>query len=358
MTIYLFLENPAKNNNLGPVIRCASAFGIQTIVAVGFAKCAVEGSHGASKHVQLVAFPTAAQAVSHLRATATTYDNTDNDATKTCTIQFVGLLGGIPNGYEQLSVNLDPRCYPQDTGVVVPESYDNNHNSSNNTSSSNSDNPEEWRRTSFPISDEGLSQLLLGGNNNQNKNNNIDGRGGNILVIAVSKHPCGLSYQLAKHCDWFLHVPHVAIPILHQAQPSQNKSKNNSNSHNGSVLPPPSSSLSSSALYLLDLPATLSIALHHITIHLGYQEGKFEGQKFLVNHKTNHHHRHPGGSTSSGYSVDKGDDNTEQVEQMVRLERVRQRMQLQQAADDTIGDGVLSFMMDDDGDVDNNVGDD
>jgi tRNA G18 (ribose-2'-O)-methylase SpoU len=43
-TIFLLLENPTRNNNLGPFIRCASAFGISTIVAVGFAKCSDKGA--------------------------------------------------------------------------------------------------------------------------------------------------------------------------------------------------------------------------------------------------------------------------------------------------------------------------
>ena len=42
-SIYLLLENPRKSNNLGPILRCASAFGITTVIAVGYAKCAVEG---------------------------------------------------------------------------------------------------------------------------------------------------------------------------------------------------------------------------------------------------------------------------------------------------------------------------
>jgi tRNA G18 (ribose-2'-O)-methylase SpoU len=42
--IFLLVENPSKNNNLGPLLRCASAFGIRTIVAVGFDKCAVQGA--------------------------------------------------------------------------------------------------------------------------------------------------------------------------------------------------------------------------------------------------------------------------------------------------------------------------
>jgi tRNA G18 (ribose-2'-O)-methylase SpoU len=42
--LFLLLENPKKSNNLGSVLRCASAFGIHTVVAVGYEKCAVEGT--------------------------------------------------------------------------------------------------------------------------------------------------------------------------------------------------------------------------------------------------------------------------------------------------------------------------
>ena len=41
--LYLLLENPGKPNNLGSILRCASAFGIRTIVAIGSDKCSVEG---------------------------------------------------------------------------------------------------------------------------------------------------------------------------------------------------------------------------------------------------------------------------------------------------------------------------
>jgi tRNA G18 (ribose-2'-O)-methylase SpoU len=42
--IYLLIENRAKSNNLGSILRCASAFGVTTIVAIGFSKCAVKGA--------------------------------------------------------------------------------------------------------------------------------------------------------------------------------------------------------------------------------------------------------------------------------------------------------------------------
>lgn len=42
--LYLLLENPGKPNNLGSIIRCASGFGIETIIAIGSCKCSVEGT--------------------------------------------------------------------------------------------------------------------------------------------------------------------------------------------------------------------------------------------------------------------------------------------------------------------------
>lgn len=42
--VFLLLENSSKANNLGSILRCASAFGITTIVTIGFAKCSVQGT--------------------------------------------------------------------------------------------------------------------------------------------------------------------------------------------------------------------------------------------------------------------------------------------------------------------------
>jgi tRNA G18 (ribose-2'-O)-methylase SpoU len=42
--IYGLIENPQKNNNLGPFLRCACAFGVDLVVAIGYDKCSVEGS--------------------------------------------------------------------------------------------------------------------------------------------------------------------------------------------------------------------------------------------------------------------------------------------------------------------------
>lgn len=41
--IFLLIENPKKSNNLGPVIRCATAFGISTIIVIGYAQFSTNG---------------------------------------------------------------------------------------------------------------------------------------------------------------------------------------------------------------------------------------------------------------------------------------------------------------------------
>jgi hypothetical protein len=41
--IYGLIENPQPNTNLGPFLRCACAFGVDLVVAIGYDKCSVEG---------------------------------------------------------------------------------------------------------------------------------------------------------------------------------------------------------------------------------------------------------------------------------------------------------------------------
>jgi hypothetical protein len=41
--LFLLVENPKKSNNLGPIIRCATAFGISTIIVIGYSQCSTNG---------------------------------------------------------------------------------------------------------------------------------------------------------------------------------------------------------------------------------------------------------------------------------------------------------------------------
>lgn len=50
--IFLCTPNPAKNNNLGPVLRCTAGFGAELVV-VGVKKFSTHGAHGSNKHVKV-----------------------------------------------------------------------------------------------------------------------------------------------------------------------------------------------------------------------------------------------------------------------------------------------------------------
>jgi hypothetical protein len=160
---FILLENPRKSTNWGPVLRCAAAFGISQIVVVGYDKCSVQGSHGASKHVELVAFPTQAQAVKFLKNTCK------------CTM-LLGLLGGYPNAYNDEGYNI----VEQDDGMIQLDA---------SKSSSSSPSP-----SSFPKSKPIHTRPF-------------PSRGENVCFV-IGKKSIGLPISLALHCDSFCHVPH------------------------------------------------------------------------------------------------------------------------------------------------------
>jgi hypothetical protein len=297
--IVLLLENARKNNNWGPVLRCASAFGIQTVVIVGFATCCVRGSHGADQHVDIIAFPTVQQAVDFIRheyyhqqhhhdldndAISNNHEHDTSSTTRSPTattavadgMKIVGLLGAVPGGYSSDGCRL--RLEEDDRGTderetssnppaglvqaVAEESFVNDDSSTTvvspfwsplSSSSSSS-------CRSYPVSNAARMRSALCPETTQ------------TVVIAISKDFHGLPASLARHCDAFCHVPHVAIPGRRVADCANARQK---------LIPPPPP--------LLDLPSTLSIALHHITAHLGYREGEFHGHKFQVGSKKDKH---------------------------------------------------------------------
>ncbi|CAN0526963.1 unnamed protein product, partial [Scytosiphon promiscuus] len=46
---YLVVANPSSKNNLGTLIRCAAAFGVEEVVVVGASKWSTHGAHGSHK---------------------------------------------------------------------------------------------------------------------------------------------------------------------------------------------------------------------------------------------------------------------------------------------------------------------
>lgn len=207
--LYLLLENPRKSNNLGPILRCAAAFGIAQVVAVGFDKCSTEGSHGAAKHVAMVAFPIVEQAVSYLRHS------------QGCT-SLIGLLGGVADAYDS-------------DGYIV-------HKVQERIQVAVQQPPETLSsKRSFPIHVHPFVE-------------------GNCCFV-ISKNWNGLPSFLANQCDFFVHIPHAAIPV------------------EGTL-----------GGRLLDTPSCLSIALHHFTAWAKYDERDFQGHKFDVGRRERSDH--------------------------------------------------------------------
>lgn len=156
--MFLLLENPAKNTNLGPILRCASAFGIRHVVTVGYSQCSVAGSHGASKHLDIVAWPTASQAVRYLR--------------EMCGCQLiVGSLGCVPDGFSADGYQV--LCH-NDGIVRVTTNHDDKAT-------------DESIGLSLPVH---------------------VGKFSGTVCLAINRLGEGLSRDLGVHCDSFVHVPH------------------------------------------------------------------------------------------------------------------------------------------------------
>lgn len=167
--VTLLIENPGKGKNWGPLLRCCAAFGIGTIFVVGYDQCDVRGSHGASKHVQLRAFPTHDRALEALAQAGE--------------FELVGLLSANNNNNE------DPQRVKRETHVS--QSFEIELDFVRTVSPADDANPTRGAcstKKSFPV------QSL----------ENIPKR----VCLVVDKLKCGLPWSLAKRCRSFVHIPH------------------------------------------------------------------------------------------------------------------------------------------------------
>ena len=216
----LLIENPKKNTNWGPLLRCCAAFDIDQIFVVGYDTCSVQGSHGASKHVELVSFPTFGQAVETL---------------KKHKFQLIGVLGGAANAYEeagQLVHTIEQPIHHSDknkTETVVAVSSDP------------SDSDQKAMPKSFPIHCRPFQQNTC---------------------LVVGKRAVGLPLRMAEHCEKFVHVPHVAA-----LQPSNNA--------DGTTTNPKLASWFTGE-------ACVSIILHEFASWAGFHSETYKGQKYKV----------------------------------------------------------------------------
>ena len=194
--ITMLIENPAKGKNWGPLLRCCAAFGIRTIYVVGYDKCDVRGSHGASKHVQLKAFPTHEQAARALTA-ARTAGNDEGG------FELVGLLSppldsdnddNCDDSFnddfdEDRNVVREQFFYePAETEVEIARIAANESGGKKAETTGTEQPPAQIIQTSFPV--------------------HLRNRFPRKTCLVVDKMKRGLPWSLAKYCSSFVHVPH------------------------------------------------------------------------------------------------------------------------------------------------------
>lgn len=178
--ITVLIENPRKSTNWGPLLRCCTAFGITQIFVIGYDTCSVQGSHGASKHVELVAFHShdaAAQTIHELGFT------------------IVGLLQGAGEAF----TTHDVHCVTRNENQLMVQ-VKRSHKEEEEASSPLSSTPAQIAAISPDHTHFAKSNPLHCRPFAQN------------TCLAVGKRTKGLPLSLAALCDSFVHIPTFGLP--------------------------------------------------------------------------------------------------------------------------------------------------
>jgi tRNA G18 (ribose-2'-O)-methylase SpoU len=231
--VTLLIENPRKSTNWGPLLRCCAAFGIPQIFVVGYDKCSVQGSHGSSKHVELVAYPDHRSAV---------------EAIKALDFELVGLLQGVPEAYDEQGYSVHVKYIMNEeteetSAQVSTRSVEGG--AIGNTSTTSSD-----LAKSFPVHTRPFSHNTC---------------------LVVSKKTKGLPLSLAQYCDRFVHIPQQGLASIAPEEEDVDDVEDDS--------------------VWLTVEAGLSIVLHEFSAWAGYNYNNktainYEGQKYSVQRKS------------------------------------------------------------------------
>jgi tRNA G18 (ribose-2'-O)-methylase SpoU len=222
--VTLLIENPRKSNNWGPLLRCCAAFGISQIFVVGFDKCNVQGSHGASKHVEMLAFST------HEAALA---------ALKDLNFVLYGVLQGVPG--DDSAYHTEQRLAKKSVTVTI---HQNNQSQTkeerveiSHESGTGDDKDSINLPKSVPVHLRPFSHRTC---------------------LVLEKKTKGLSWEMARHCQRFVHIPHLGL----------------------------SNGINTTGRSWLTAEASLSILLHEFTAWAGYNKlcKNYQGQKYHVQH--------------------------------------------------------------------------
>ena len=217
--ITLLIENPSKNKNWGPLLRCCVAYGISTIYVIGYDQCDVRGSHGSSKHVQLISLGHSYNYKDAIQSLTSREEGNGNNGN----FELIGLLSPLStnqedNDNERISTSSSSSS---SSSTVIQETIlhqqkqtekeieivrigsrneiktieiDNNNKSSSPTM--------VLDKSSDPIY-EFCQKLKHQHQQQNNKKNQIK----NICLV-VDKLKCGLPFSLGKYCNSFIHIPH------------------------------------------------------------------------------------------------------------------------------------------------------
>jgi len=318
--IYILIPNPRKSNNLGPILRCAAAYSITQIILVGYAHCSTDGSHGAAKHLDIVAFPTLKQAVGYLREVIVGLlgevgvDAADGDGR--CTTDdgdddFIEGEEEVMEDEEKKVVKIiigrkrDERRKRRRNKRLLPD--ENTHDSTTVDTRSTADNRSSEEEEdassmnphhhsyppSFPVHQRPFSTKKSTANLTTTNNSTIqqmtdfnhgdvdegaatasDNGTTNNICFSISKQRIGLPIDQAKYCDFFLHVPRMSLFV----PPGDDDDSDD----DGVVVDGVDEEEEEEKLDygLLDTQTSLSIALHHYTAWAKYHERSISGYKF------------------------------------------------------------------------------
>ena len=268
--IYIMIENPKKSNNLGPILRCGAAY-CATFIFIGFQKCAVDGSHGADKHVSILSFPTFGQACQYVRSQGVDVD-VDVDVggrvgANGCVGGNVGSITGILG-----AASFRKGGHDDVREVIVDEDGNENENGTTRTikvggeigtpgddfgDGRERDHEREHaheRGHKYPCSHPiHLRPFKEGPKKN--------------ICFLISKKAAGIPKDQAKFCDTFVHIS-TSVPFpLKAERESESESESESVMHG-----------------MLDSQTSLSICLHHFAAKWNFKERDFDSlqQKFEV----------------------------------------------------------------------------
>ena len=238
--ITLLFYNPTRKSNWGPVVRCAVAFGISRVHVIGQHRYNDKGSHGSSKHIQLIAHPTIDDAMTSLSQPRNSDRNNGNNYDGEGGYAIIGLLpykpsslpkdcenedGSLPvhaaahnDDDERQEVQNQEEEEAQKTGLSTagtieqpsPQSWVCVQTSQPQTPSSHYTTLEQQQQQQLPRSFPAHTRPFL----DRGASGGHGSGGGARVCFVIDKSLRGLPLELAKQCSSFIHVPHMGVAIV------------------------------------------------------------------------------------------------------------------------------------------------